>query len=414
MLMIFFAILFSAELLNTKKNVIRFHRLVFIFRTIIAGGFILSLILPFFGLYRYAMAGTALLTIAAIILSMAASVILTVKRVRNAYFYSAGLSALLIGGTLYIAKSFGILSTNPVTNWSLMVSTVLMVVLLSSAQADHVNIMRKINMELYRHLAVINKELQKAHNRLLEEMQIARKIQTVLLPENPYINGYEIAASMVPAHEVGGDYYDFLRIRDRDWILIGDVAGHGISPGLITMMVRTSVISALEGFEDITPSRLIEMVNNITYDSMNRIGGHLYMALTAIVSMGDGVFTLSGRHLDILIFRSENCMVERKEASGYWIGIHKSLTGYERDENLSLGIGDIMVLYSDGIIEAPLKNESGEATRKKERFGMARLQEIIRLNGKSPPEEIKDALFHELEAYDPHDDMTVIVIKRIG
>ncbi|MCP4610030.1 MAG: response regulator, partial [Planctomycetes bacterium] len=84
-------------------------------------------------------------------------------------------------------------------------------------------------------------QIVKARDALWGEMELAKKIQTVLLPEEPKISGYKIAAHMEPADEVGGDYYDVINFEGKDWLVIGDVSGHGVPSGLVMMMVQTAI-----------------------------------------------------------------------------------------------------------------------------------------------------------------------------
>ena len=86
-----------------------------------------------------------------------------------------------------------------------------------------------------------NDELSEARDKLWSEMALAKKIQTTLIPENPALEDYEISTCLIPASEVGGDYYDVIN-GDNDWIVIGDVSGHGVSAGLIMMMVQSCLI----------------------------------------------------------------------------------------------------------------------------------------------------------------------------
>jgi hypothetical protein len=77
-------------------------------------------------------------------------------------------------------------------------------------------------------------ELRKARDALWSEMELAKRIQTALLPDNEKIKGFEIAATMSPAEEVGGDYYDIIETPKGDkWVTIGDVSGHGVDSGLL-------------------------------------------------------------------------------------------------------------------------------------------------------------------------------------
>ncbi len=76
-------------------------------------------------------------------------------------------------------------------------------------------------------------------------MEIAERIQTSLLPNghSKDIEQFEIAAAMKTADEVGGDYYDYIKdVHGNSWFAIGDVTGHGVTPGLIMMIAQTDVI----------------------------------------------------------------------------------------------------------------------------------------------------------------------------
>ncbi|MGD9251593.1 MAG: hypothetical protein PVG19_10240, partial [Desulfobacterales bacterium] len=79
-------------------------------------------------------------------------------------------------------------------------------------------------------------ELKAARDAIWSEMELAKRIQTALLPDKQKVQGYEIAATMKPAREVGGDYYDIVETPQGDkWVTIGDVSGHGVDSGLIMM-----------------------------------------------------------------------------------------------------------------------------------------------------------------------------------
>ncbi len=73
----------------------------------------------------------------------------------------------------------------------------------------------------------------------------ARKIQTVLLPQQNRLKDDDMAALMMPAESVGGDYYDVVQTGGSSWVLIGDVSGHGVTAGLTMMMVQTAVRTIL-------------------------------------------------------------------------------------------------------------------------------------------------------------------------
>ena len=85
------------------------------------------------------------------------------------------------------------------------------------------------------------------------------------LPQGPHIDGYHIAAHMQPADEVGGDYYDVIHIGGLHWLVIGDVSGHGITAGLVMMMVQTAINQVLIGPVSESPETILTRVNQNIY-----------------------------------------------------------------------------------------------------------------------------------------------------
>ncbi|MCP4345128.1 MAG: GAF domain-containing protein, partial [Desulfobacterales bacterium] len=108
--------------------------------------------------------------------------------------------------------------------------------------------------------------------KIATEMEIAANIQSGLIPKEPAIKGYEISAYMEPADDVGGDYYDIINFEDRDWMVIGDVSGHGVSAGLVMLMVQASLHSVLSLKAQIDPSDLLTVINKTIAENIRKIG----------------------------------------------------------------------------------------------------------------------------------------------
>jgi len=126
-------------------------------------------------------------------------------------------------------------------------------------------------------------ELKKARDAIWSEMELAKRIQTALLPEKKKILGFEISATMKPAKEVGGDYYDIIETPTGDkWIAIGDVSGHGVDSGLIMMMAQTSILSMVNNFQGCKPSSILKSVNTVIRENISRLGSDHYMTLMAL------------------------------------------------------------------------------------------------------------------------------------
>lgn len=249
-------------------------------------------------------------------------------------------------------------------------------------------------------------ELKQARDALWGEMEMAKRIQTALLPEVPALDSYDIAATMLPAAEVGGDYYDVLDIAGRGWVLIGDVSGHGVESGLIMMMAQTSVQSLVRSKPHMEPSQVIDQVNRVLKDNIARLGTERYMTLTAIRLEGSAV-KFSGKHQDILVYRGATGGVEVIPTGGAWVGVVDDLLPYLSDRQLSMHPGDIMLLFTDGLTEAA--NEAGEF------FGQERLGFLLRELANLPARQIAKRILGEAQKFQAAqcDDMTLVVLRKV-
>ena len=154
-------------------------------------------------------------------------------------------------------------------------------------------------------MTLINKNLIQTRDALWGEMQLAKRIQTALLPSDPQMKGYEISGHMTPCDDVGGDYYDVINYREMDWLIIGDVSGHGVPAGLIMMMVQTSIRSTLEQNPRLEPSKLLALVNKTITSNIRQLDENKYMTITVLAAIESGKFAFSGMHQDILVYRAD-------------------------------------------------------------------------------------------------------------
>jgi serine phosphatase RsbU (regulator of sigma subunit) len=263
-------------------------------------------------------------------------------------------------------------------------------------------------------LTTMNQQLTIIRDKLWSEMELAKKIQTVLLPIEPNIEGYDIAAYIDPADEVGGDYYDVINIDGRDWLVIGDVSGHGVPAGLIMMMVQTAIHAILYKFPDLNPSELLTIVNNAITENIKKLNDDKYMTINVFACAENGKFYFSGLHQDIFVYRKDKKDVELIETGGIWIGMIHDIAGLNNDRSLELNSGDALLLYTDGITEAWRKNSiRGERDSESDMYSSERLIDFFKDNANRSPNEIIKAIVSSLNEYSCHDDVTLMVIKRL-
>ncbi|MCP4347828.1 MAG: SpoIIE family protein phosphatase [Desulfobacterales bacterium] len=274
--------------------------------------------------------------------------------------------------------------------------------------ADELRVHRKELEQLVekrtKELHEANKQLSKAMSELWGEMELAKKIQTVLLPEKPELLGYDIAASVEAADEVGGDYFDVISVNGYDWLIIGDVSGHGVSAGLVMMMVQTAIHTVLLENPSVPASHLLSVINRTIYENIERLGESKHMSIIVLAGGKEGIFYFAGSHEDILIRRADTGKVDEIKTSGMWIGLEPDITKWLSVDTLILEHGDCMVLYTDGITESI--DEDGFL------YGSERLINLIEKNGDKPASAIHQCIIDSLEPYQKPDDVTILIVKR--
>jgi DNA-binding LacI/PurR family transcriptional regulator/serine phosphatase RsbU (regulator of sigma subunit) len=243
-------------------------------------------------------------------------------------------------------------------------------------------------------------------DRLRQELAIAERIQTSILPRNLAVEGLEIAATMLPASEVGGDYYDIFPTEGGAWLGIGDVAGHGLRPGLVMVMLQ-SVIAALGRSNALgSPSALLNVVNSVIYDNVRgRLQQDEHATLSLIRYERSGKLIFAGAHEDIIICSKRTGKTRLVPTPGTWVGATRDISAVTVDSECQLEDGDIFVLYTDGILEAA--NEQGE------HFGIERLCAEIEHIQRAPVAAIRDHVMDVVKRFltKQEDDIALVVAR---
>jgi serine phosphatase RsbU (regulator of sigma subunit) len=256
-------------------------------------------------------------------------------------------------------------------------------------------------------------QIAASHARLVEaermrsELEIANRIQTSILPRDLHVPGLDVAARMRPASEVGGDYYDVLPVADGCWLGIGDVAGHGVTAGIVMLMVQSLVAVLIHEHPEARPAALLPALNSVLVRNIRgRLEQDEHLTFTLLRVFADGRVVYAGAHEDILVCRGDGTC-ERVRPIGAWIGIAEDVPPAVEGE-LQLQPGDLMLLHTDGLTEA--MNAAGE------RFGMARLCAALTRVRARPVADVVAALFAEVDvwAVSQEDDITVLAVRYVG
>lgn len=253
---------------------------------------------------------------------------------------------------------------------------------------------------------MVNEAVRRA--KIQEELEIAKRVQTSIIPRNFTFEGVEVAGAMVPAEEVGGDYFDVRKANDGIWIAIGDVAGHGLDAGLVMLMVQAATAALVKTRPNSTPSDVLGHLNEVLFDNIReRLQGDEHVTFTLARLRHDGMLLYAGAHEDIILVRA-NGTLEHVRPPGTWLGARRDVRTVTHDDALQLGAGDLMVLYTDGITEA--------RNREREMWDIDRMSSLVLRMRNDTVERIRDAIMSEVSAWAPipDDDRTVLVIRYTG
>ena len=246
--------------------------------------------------------------------------------------------------------------------------------------------------------------VRKQRNQLLQDVELAAQVQKMFLPiQRPSIPGLEIAGMMQPARGVSGDYYDYIPIDDHTiQIVIADVAGKGVPAALL--MSATAAAVKLEAREK---RDMLEVVTRLNSGLHSLSGSNRYVTLLLadIDARNKSLRYVNCGHNPALLFQVKTHDVVTMNSSCFPIGMFDNLACTTSPANLAAG--DILVLYTDGVIEA--ENSLGEE------FGMERLSALIRHGHAMSADELMNHILESAADFSRDvgfdDDVTILVVK---
>ena len=253
--------------------------------------------------------------------------------------------------------------------------------------------------------------------RLEEELRVARDIQMSLLPDGRVsMPGLEISAVSRPAREVGGDYYDFVRLDDRRLgVLVADVSGKGTSAALYMAELKGLMLSLSHIYQ--SPKELLIEINRILATNLDS---------RTFITMMYAVVDLDARTLTYVraghtpLFYLPASVPADGPASGIQVlipdglvvglqldGIEERFAELLEERTLPIGPGDLFVLFTDGITEA--MNEEFDL------FGEERFGQLLEEHGSLPSQDLRERILVDVDAFvgdaEQHDDMTVVLLR---
>jgi len=251
----------------------------------------------------------------------------------------------------------------------------------------------------------LENELRQAYDKIQQELDLAAEIQTSLLPrKNPSYNGFDFAASFIPARYVSGDVYDFISLdNDQCIITMADIAGKGIPAALLTFTTQSLMRTEIRLNK--SPKDILSNINSLMYEDLTQSEMFITMFTGKLnTRLGRLTFANAG-HTEILWWQYGNDKCVNLPASGLPIGIIADAPITE--ETIALRPGDMLVVYSDGITEA--ENPQGEL------FGIERLKKILTDQPYRSASDMSQLIIEVVEDFQAgltlSDDITLIVLK---
>jgi serine phosphatase RsbU (regulator of sigma subunit) len=252
---------------------------------------------------------------------------------------------------------------------------------------------------------------ERERDRLRHSLELAKEIQQMLLPkDNPKIKGLDVAGKSIYCDETGGDYFDFIKFKEKQreklGVVVGDVAGHGISSALIMTSVRSALRQrlALPG----SISQIITDVNCQLAGDLADYGQFVTLFYMLVDPARQTLEWVRAGHDPAILYDPVADDFSELQGAGMALGVDMHFQ-YEKNQIENFSEGKIILLATDGVWEA--RNKSGQM------FGRMAFYDIIRNNPAAAANKIMEDIISQIKKFlrdsKPEDDLTLVVIKAL-
>lgn len=242
--------------------------------------------------------------------------------------------------------------------------------------------------------------------RMQEEVRLASTIQFELLPKSaPSIPGYEIVGATIPAQQVGGDYYDFISIDEHHCALcLGDVSGKGLPASLLMANLQATLRG--QTLSTNSPKLCLQRSNKLLFESTSpEKFATLFYGILDFQSH-EMLYSNAGHDNPFLVEPGKETI--RLGTGGIPLGMFNDFPFEEA--RIPIPVGGTLVIYSDGVSEAMNATE--------DMFGEERIAETITRHAQAPAGELIEQLVgaakHHAAGHPQTDDITIVVVRRVG
>jgi sigma-B regulation protein RsbU (phosphoserine phosphatase) len=245
--------------------------------------------------------------------------------------------------------------------------------------------------------------------RMDSDIQVAQEIQRILLPStSPTLRNYEIDGINLPARQMSGDYYGYIRVAPDRWgVSIADVSGKGVPASLIMAMCRSVLRGQAVG--KTSAAEVLNQVNRQIYPDIKE-DMFISMAYLLLDENGNDITLCRAGHDAPLLYKAATQTIQKLNPPGMALGIDSGdvFERVTRDFTLQMDSGDCLILYTDGVSEA-LDTKGNE-------YGLNRMIQCVQAAaGKGAPairKHLTDDLLDFIGNHPQNDDITLIIIRK--
>jgi len=322
---------------------------------------------------------------------------------------------------LYIIQGYTLIINNiPINNPIPLLNLILMTIVYITISYSLLLVSINSLCSLLYKLPVILKDMQEINDNIIKdkneqiaidsEIALARKLQRAILPtytNSILINNIEIYGLTESASTINGDYHDIIEIENGILIGIGDITSHGLISGLIMLNIQ-AIIKILSKIDQYKLSDIIDKVNTMLIDISTKWNNHKKISTLMLAKIQGYKLTLTGYHESVIIVRNNKVHRINTKTLGTFIGFMHNIEHLMKECVITLRPGDLLIFYTDGLIEFVDKTN--------EEFSVDKFIRIIK--DADPKKQIETLLFEiysntVLNKLDSNevDDTTLLLVR---